>query len=85
MKPKLMRCGHAPVAQDATGKWVCPICIGLVEGADIPADNLPSLQGRSAQCLYCERTKESRFDLPFFEYRPKAEFDLFYCGCRGWD
>ncbi len=24
-------------------------------------------------------------DLPFFEYRPDEEYDMFFCGCWGWD
>jgi hypothetical protein len=27
----------------------------------------------------------SSTDLPFFEHSPKEQFDLYFCGCLGWD
>ncbi len=33
----------------------------------------------------CRVEVDSSMDLPFFEYKEGSEFDLFYCGCRGWD
>ena len=33
----------------------------------------------------CRCETESSSKLPFFEYRPTQPFDMFYCGCHGWD
>ena len=30
-------------------------------------------------------TVPSSSDLWFFEHRPDEEYDLYYCGCWGWD
>jgi len=60
-----------------------PCCV--VHGCDEVAEVQPDLSGRVATCLSCDRDRESKFTLAFFAYRPHAEKDLFYCGCRGWD
>lgn len=49
---------------------------------------------RKCECNACDKNG-SRFckcmrpsdaeRLAFFEHRPMAEFDKFYCGCHGWD
>lgn len=31
----------------------------------------------------CETASDS--ELPFFEHRPGADFDSFFCGCKGWN
>jgi hypothetical protein len=54
-------------------------------------------RGRRGRCDYpkevrteddicrCETNSDSE-KLPFFEYKPNEEFDLYYCGCAfGWD
>ena len=61
------------------------------------ADNEdPALKGRIAKC---ENGSEggtrwrhadgapmpSRWTLPYFRNRPLQEFDVYYCGCSGWD
>jgi len=33
----------------------------------------------------CQCERPSSLDLAFFEYKPEAEYDEFYCGCHGWD
>lgn len=33
----------------------------------------------------CKCEKDSSPNLAFFEYLPNKEFDMFYCGCFGWD
>ena len=43
------------------------------------------LEGREAKCPDCGRYDSSRPNLPFFEYSPDKEYDLYYCGCYGWD
>lgn len=89
MKENLMKCGHVAVAVDDKGKPVCPICVGIVKGAEEEETKLPDLTGRKAVCNQCKHrppTKvDSKFSLAFFEYRPENETDSFYCGCWGWD
>lgn len=80
----MMRCGHAANATH-NGKPVCAICFGITPDAEIIADTAPDLTGRKARCTYCGHETDSRENLPFFEYRPNAEYDSFYCGCGGWD
>ena len=38
---------------------------------------------RQAKCPHCSVMRPSSAELLGFEYRPDAEYDLFYCGCRG--
>jgi len=33
----------------------------------------------------CLVEEPSDTNLPFFEYKPDKEYDVFYCGCHGWD
>jgi hypothetical protein len=82
-KKIMMKCGHAA---NATHKDqpCCAICIGINEGWNEIADD-PDLTDRHAKCSICGQVKHSIENLAFFEYRPNEEFDLFYCGCRGWD
>lgn len=76
---KLMKCGHTANAT-VNGKEMCTICDCFEE-----ADEMPSLEGRRAKCIYCNHTVKSSYDLPFFKYQPIYASDRFYCGCRGWD
>jgi hypothetical protein len=80
-----MECGHTALAKDGEGNPVCPICIGINPGARIVKKDKPDLTGRKAICSYCKRLADSRYTLPFFEYRPDIEYDQYYDGCRGWD
>lgn len=85
MKPRvLMQCGHVAHAELSDGSPVCPICFGIVPGADTPAP-APSLEGRTARCVDCGRTAPSSLQLAFFHYGGESGQDTFYCGCRGWD
>lgn len=80
----MMKCGHRANAMTPEGKPCCAICAGLTEDAfEVVAS--PSLEGRKAMCSMCSKKTDSRLDLPFFEYRPDKEIDLYYCGCLGWD
>jgi len=89
----LMKCGHTASAtteipnSDGTGTikiYCCASCFGITEDGKI-IDNQPDLTGRKAKCSYCDKVRDSSFDLPFFSYQPDKEFDNFYCGCMGWD
>lgn len=40
---------------------------------------------RLAKCPDCGKFTVSRKDLPFFVSCPDEEYDLYACGCRGWD
>lgn len=84
-KPPMMKCGHAANATDGNGNPSCAICINIHPGAKIIDDTPPNLEGRKAQCPSCKKTRDSDMSLAFFEYRPNAELDIYYCGCRGWD
>lgn len=75
----MMKCGHTALTTKG-----CPICIGLVAGAEEVADELPDLTGRKARCE-CGGTRDSDISLPFFTHRPDCDTDSYYCGCRGWD
>ena len=78
----LMKCGHA-AQSNSNGQPCCVICIGINEGATIPAE-LPNLVGRRAKCS-CGKEVYSSLELPFFQHRPTYATDLYYCGCWGWD
>ena len=83
----MMNCGHAANATHSkTGQPVCAICSGLTPDADIVVAT-PDLTGRSAVCgiVTCLAAAPSSVELAFFEYRPRQEYDTYYCGCRGWD
>ena len=92
-EPPLMKCGHTANAtqqipnNDNSGKisiHCCVICCGIVKGNNIVQDK-PDLSGRKSQCSSCKGITDSKWTLPFFEYRPKDEYDGHYDGCFGWD
>jgi len=45
----------------------------------------------TCECTKCKGNKKcqceepSSTELAFFEYRPDQPFDMFYCGCCGWN
>jgi hypothetical protein len=80
-----MKCGHTSQGHDRDGNPVCIICVGIKAEAQIIEDKLPDLTNRKAKCNYCSNTKDSNFNLAFFEYKPKSTTDVYYCGCFGWD
>ncbi len=84
VKVVMMKCGHAANAVDGNGNPVCAICYGI-KSAGREVVETPDLTGRTAKCSCCPKTVESTMDLPFFSHHAKAEFDGFYCGCRGWE
>lgn len=79
----MLKCGCRAVGSltTTTGERV-PYCVTHDCGEVAPN---PDLTGREARCPYCKHVRESKTDLPFFMYRPEAEYDSYYCGCRGWD
>ncbi len=85
----LMKCGHTAQGTDKAGKPACIICLFIHPGAREVEDNVPDITGRKARCSYyrgkCKSEVDSSFKLAFFEHRPNKEFDLYYCGCFGWD
>jgi hypothetical protein len=95
MKP-MMKCGHAATGKDGDGRPSCVSCAGLDPGAHVVDESPPSLDGRTARCVYCRHEAPSSTGLAFFEYlgpgsnhyrakgNPKPN-DAYYCGCRGWD
>lgn len=93
MSRYMMKCGHADNAQinlpDGTIKPICAICecMNVEKEINEPTEGLT---GRMAICTDHKYGKanepvNSRWDLPFFEYRPNCEYDSYYCGCYGWD
>jgi hypothetical protein len=80
----MMKCGHAANGTTHSGKPCCVICAGIHPGADVVVDE-PDLTGRVAKCSDCGCEVKSDMGLPFFEYRPTRKFDVFYCGCRGFE
>lgn len=84
----LMKCGcRAQGMED--GRPICPIHDAPL--GTQPANARPNLKGRKAYCTYCNTSRPSSLDLPFFTLGvwSKGERDNtrdgFYCGCRGWD
>lgn len=84
MNNVLMKCGHTANAEYEDGKPCCLICAPKTEAFEI-VEEKPNLKGRKAKCTDCGKITDSRWDLPFFAYRPDKEFDHYYCGCFGWD
>ncbi len=80
----MMRCGHAANATDENGNPSCVICVGIVPGATV-VDEPPDLTGRRAKCPDCDLFVDSETSLAFFEHRPNKDFDMYYCGCSGWN
>lgn len=83
----VMKCGHTSNAKNESGEIICGIC-DCKEVLSICQDDI--LKGRRAVCCQHKDGKPntpipSRWDLPFFRYRPDAEYDNYYCGCYGWD
>ena len=79
----MMQCGHAANGTH-DGKPCCVICFGIHQGATIEDKNPPSLEGRKAICI-CDKTVPSSPELAFFQHLPDRSFDIYYCGCAGWD
>ena len=93
MSDVLMKCGHTAQAVDGGGNPVCVFCM-----CEEVAEEKPDLTGRKARCSYfgktfrrggrmvtCHGEADSKYTLPFFEYKPKSQYDAYYCGCWGWD
>lgn len=82
----LMACKHIDNAT-IDGQPGCAICGCTDVAQTINVDENPTqgLEGRQCQCPCCGEVKPSAWTLPFFKYRPDAEFDSAYDGCYGWD
>lgn len=76
----------------------CVVCAGIRPGAYTIAKTPPDFTGRRARCAYYGQSKgrhgrgncDSEADsdpkmLAFFESHPDEDFDIYYCGCHGWD
>lgn len=61
------------------GKPYCPVHM-----EDREAEAAPDYSGRVRRCAYCEKEHPSPGGA-FFQYRPDKPYDLYYCGCRGWN
>lgn len=85
MPNPMMKCGHAANAQDENGNPCCVICVGIDPGAEIIDNSSPSLEDRKSKCTYCDNTRDSSADLPFFKHQPNKDVDSHYCGCKGWN
>lgn len=85
----LMKCGHVAQAKDGKGNPCCAICAGINPDGmivDRECSGTDGLEGRTARCGYgAHADVPSKWELPFFEYRPDKPFDSYYCGCKGWD
>lgn len=85
MTKPIMKCGHRANGIDGNGNHVCVVCSGLKEGWNIPVNEQPNLVGRKAKCDECGRITNSKENLPFFKYISDEKFDVYYCGCRGFE
>lgn len=83
----LMKCNHVSNAWTDDNQPACVICnctevIRKCKGTE-------GLEGRKARCSDHkgggERLADSKWELPFFEYKPNEKYDTYYCGCWGWD
>ena len=79
-----MKCGHVSRGKDRDGNAICVMCYPKPESLIIVKE-MPSLIGRKAKCNYCGKIVDSEYNLPFFEYKKEEEYDMYYCGCRGWN
>lgn len=80
-KKLVMECGHTANGESLDGEPVCAICMCTDIDENIKVD----LHGRKAKCSECGKIVDSKFGLPFFQYRGDEEYDSYYCGCEGWD
>jgi hypothetical protein len=80
----MMACGHVANAVREDGSPACAIHAGLTPDAYIVVPG-PDLEGRLMRCPYCKKERTSDPRAPYFEHRPDAATDSYYCGCRGWD
>ena len=84
----LMKCGcvaqgHLTRKDGAVIDPPLPVCV--IHDCAEPAPEMPDLAGRKALCAYGGAEVDSSYSLAFFEYRPNADTDQYYCGCHGWD
>lgn len=80
MNKPMMTCGHSANGKKAENKD--PVCVICNCDEVAPSQDFSM---RMAKCIYgCGSQANSSVNLPFFEHKPKEEFDIFYSGCRGW-
>ena len=78
-----MRCGHVADVVDHEGNHGCSICIQIgcePMKAVTPWEGLSLPEGRMARCPTTKQELPSSPDLPFWEYREDAPYDIFYGG-----
>lgn len=84
LKLYIMKCGH--VVDEKHPK--CDLCNCTTILREV-MNNTDGLENRKARCCQHKTSKPpevpSRWDLPFFNYRPDKDFDEYYCGCWGWE
>lgn len=87
----LMKCGHVSNAQlvKENGERIPSCVICACSEIEKKCEGKEGLEGRKAICSQHKYTVnkpvDSHWGLPFFEYRPDKDYDLYYCGCWGWD
>lgn len=88
----LLKCGHVSNAErindNGTKTPWCVIC-NCGEIVKTVEDN-EGLKDRKAKCSHhkfgCDGgITDSKWNLPFFEYKPTELYDSYYCGCWGWE
>ena len=79
-----MKCGH--VVDKEHIKYDLCNCTTILREVQTDIDGL---EGRKARCYQHKGGNpplvQSRWNLPFFNYRPDKETDEYYCGCWGWE
>jgi len=78
----LMKCGCAYNGLNSKGEKGC-----VIHSCFEPMPEHPDLSKRLAKCAYgCLKSiTQSRDTLAFFRHHPDQEYDLYYCGCYGWE
>lgn len=83
----LMKCGHVANATTKDNKPACAICSEI--RIEKECSGTIGLEERQAICTGHKggnpKPFPSRWEMPFFEYRPNEKYDAYYCGCFGWD
>ena len=76
------RCSNSG-ARRQTEQGEIPVCIH--HNCTEVMDPQPEIYDRKARCMHCQKQMMSIIGLPFFVYRPDDMYDVYYCGCKGWE
>lgn len=87
----IMKCGHTDNSTWQRGKEQVPYCV-ICSCDEIEREIKSPFDGLEGRMAICGQHKDiseksivpSRWDLPFFKYRPQEPYDAYYCGCWGW-